>query len=317
MLRRALLLVAALLLPGAARAWPDRPVTIIAPFGGGSSQDVLARVLAPRLMAAWGQPVVVQNVTGAAGVIGVDRAAKATDGHTLLLTGDAAIVVRVSMSPRLPYDPVRDLVPITLLGRTPNVLVVAPSVPATNLQELLALARARPGTLTFGHSGAGTSQHVGGELLRQMAGVDITGVSYNDQAALLQDVLSGRVTMSFNSGVVALPRVRDGSWRALGVSSPERIEVAPEIPAVAEQGLPGFDAQAWLGIMAPASLPPAVVAQVHRDVTAALREPEVAARLRDLGVVLVGSTPEEFAALIAREIPRMAGVLERAGLRAP
>jgi tripartite-type tricarboxylate transporter receptor subunit TctC len=296
-------------------AWPDRPVTIIAPFGPGTSVDIVARILAPRLQAAWGQPVVVTNVTGSAGTIGVDRAVRATDGHTLLLSADAAIVVRVSMAPRPPYDPRRDLAPITLIGRTPNILVVSNSLPAQNLAELVALARTRPGTLTFGHAGNGTSQHIGGEMLAQMAGVELTGVAYNEPAAQIQDVLTGRVTMSFQSGVVALPRLRDNAWRALAVSSPARMQAAPELPTVAELGFPGFDAVAWLGMLAPAAMPAAHIAQVNRAVLAALAEPEIRSRLAELGVELVGSSPEEFRALIEREIPRMAGVLQRAGIR--
>lgn len=298
-----------------AQAWPDRPVTIIAPFGPGTSVDIVARVLAPRLQAAWGQPVVVTNVPGSAGIIGVDRVVRSTDGHTLLLSADAAIVVRISMAPRPPYDPRRDLAPITLIGRTPNILVVANSLPAQDLAELIALARARPGTMTFGHAGPGTSQHIGGEMLAQMAGIELTGVAYNEPAAQIQDVLTGRVTMSFQSGVVALPRLRDNAWRALAVSSPQRMQAAQDLPTVAELGFPGFDAVAWLGMLAPASMPAAQVAQVNRTVVAALAEPEIRARLAELGVELVGSTPDEFRAMIDREIPRMAGVLVRAGIR--
>jgi tripartite-type tricarboxylate transporter receptor subunit TctC len=299
-----------------ALAFPDRVITIVSPFGPGSSQDVLGRLLAPKLQAAWGQPVVVNNVTGAAGVIGVDRVAKAApDGHTLVLSGDAAIVVRVSMSPRPPYDPMRDLTPISLLGRTPNVLVVGPSVPARNVQELVALARARPGSVTFGHAGPGTSQHIGGELLAQLAGVEMTGVAYNEPGAQIQDVLTGRVTFSFNSGVVSLPRVRDGAWRGLAVSSPTRMVAAPDIPTVAEQGFPGFDATAWLGLFAPGNTPAPVVARIHRDVTAAMAEPDLRARLAELGVEIIASTPDVLRELMTREIPRMAGILQRAGIR--
>ncbi|UPY36291.1 tripartite tricarboxylate transporter substrate-binding protein [Sediminicoccus sp. KRV36] len=315
---RRLLLAACLglmALAPAAHAWPDRPVTIIAPFGPGTSVDIAARLLAPKLQAAWGQPVVVTNVPGSAGIIGVERAVRATDGHTILLSADAAIVVRVSMAPRPPYDPRRDLLPVSLLGRTTNILVVSNSFPARNLAELVAIARARPGSVTFGHAGNGTSQHIGGEMLAQMAGVELTGVAYNDAASQIQDVLTGRVTMSFQSGVVALPRLRDNAWRALAVSAPARMAALPDLPTVAEQGYPGFDAVAWLGVLAPASMPAANVARIHRDVVAALAEPELRGRLAELGVDVVGSTPEEFRALIEREIPRMAGVLGRAGIR--
>jgi tripartite-type tricarboxylate transporter receptor subunit TctC len=300
-----------------AQSWPDRPVTIISNFGPGTTVDLIARLIAPRLQAAFGQPFVVQNLAGASGTIGADRVAKAApDGYTLLVTGDAAMVVRVSMDPKPPYVTQRDLAPVTQLAITPNILVVAPSVPANTVQELIAMARARPGQLTFAHAGAGTSQHIGGELLRQLAGIDIQGVSYNDAGAQIQDVLTGRVTMSFNNVTITVPRVRDGSWKPLGVSSIRRLETLPDIPTVAEQGVPGFTAVAWLALMAPAATPRPIVERLNRETVAALRSPEVQPRMLELGMEPVGNTPEEFAALIARETERMAGVLERAGLRA-
>jgi len=315
--RFALIAFALLLAPATARAWPDRPVTIVAVFGPGSSQDVLARLLAPKLQAAWGQPVVVQNVTGAAGVIGVDRVAKsAPDGYTLAMTGDAAIVVRVSMAPKPPYDAVRDLAPISQLVITPNILVVAPSVPAQSLAELIALARAQPGRLTYAHAGNGTSQHIGGALLGQLTGTDLTGVAYNDSASQSQDVLAGRVTMQFGSVVTQMPLVRDNRVRALGVSSSNRVAAAPDVPTIAEQGFPDFTAVAWLALMAPGGTPAPIVAKISADAVAALRLPDVQARLAELGVETVGSSPAEFTALIARETPRMAAILEKGGLRA-
>ncbi len=250
-------------------------------------------------------------------MIGVDRVTKAApDGHTLGLSADAAIVVRVSMPPRPPYDPRRDLVPVTLIGFTANILVVSNTNPARTLPELVAAARARPGELTFGHAGQGTSQHIGGEMLAQLAGVRLTGVAYNDPAAQVMDVLQGPTTMSFQGGVVALPRLRDGAWRALAVSSPRRMAALPDVPTVAEAaGLPGFDSQAWLSVIAPGGTPAPLVARIQRDVAAAMAEPELRARMAELGIEPMASTPEEFAAHIAREIPRMAGVLERAGIR--
>jgi tripartite-type tricarboxylate transporter receptor subunit TctC len=310
-------LVAGQARPAAAQAaWPDRPVTIIIPFGPGTSQDVIARLAAPILTARWGKPVVVQNVTGAAGTIGVERVARAApDGHTIVLAGDAAIVVRVSMSPRPPYDPQRDLAPITLVGRTPNVLVVSSEAPYRNVADIIAAARARPGSITFGHAGPGTSQHIGGEMLAQMAGVQLTGVAYNDPAAQIMDVQTRRVTMSFQSGVVALPKVRDGSYRALAVSSATRLPSLPDVPTVAEQGLAGFEASAWLSMYAPANTPAPIVQRISEDMRTALNDADVKRRLDELGVVLVASTPEELAATIAREIPRMRGVLRAAGIQ--
>ena len=315
--RRALLAAPALIATPAFAAWPERPVTIIVPFGPGSSQDVLARLMAPHLTRAWGQPVVVNNIVGAAGTIGVDRVAKSQpDGLTLTLTGDASIVVRVSMNPRPPYDPVADLAPISQLGRTPNVLVVSNVTPYTSLAQVVAAAKAAPGELSFAHIGAGTSQHIGGELLNMLAGIELNAVAYNDGGAQLQDVIAGRATMTFASIVTALPRLGDGSFRALGVSSPERVPALPDIPTIAEQGFPGFDAVAWLGLFARAGTPPELVARIQRDCVAAMAQPDVAARLSDLGVQVVGNTPAQLAALIQAEIPRMAGVLQRAGLRA-
>ncbi len=313
---------AAALVAGAARpasaqaAWPDRPVTIIIPFGPGTSQDVIARLAAPILTARWGKPVVVQNVTGAAGTIGVERVARAApDGHTIVLAGDAAIVVRVSMTSRPPYDPQRDLAPITLVGRTPNVLVVSAEAPYRTVADIVAAARAQPGSITFGHAGPGTSQHIGGEMLAQMAGVQLTGVAYNDPAAQIMDVQTRRVTMSFQSGVVALPKVRDGSYRALAVSSATRLPSLPDVPTVAEQGLAGFEASAWLSMYAPAATPAPIVQRISEDMRAALNDADVKRRLDELGVVLVASTPEELGATIAREIPRMRGVLRAAGIQ--
>ncbi len=315
--RRALLAAPALIATPAFAAWPERPVTIIVPFGPGSSQDVLARLMAPHLTRAWGQPVVVNNIVGAAGTIGVDRVAKSQpDGLTLTLTGDASIVVRVSMNPRPPYDPVADLAPISQLGRTPNVLVVSNATPYTTLAQVVAAAKAAPGALSFAHIGAGTSQHIGGELLNMLADIELNAVAYNDGGAQLQDVIAGRATMTFASVVTALPRLGDGSFRALGVSSPERVPALPDIPTIAEQGFPGFDAVAWLGLFARAGTPPELVARIQRDCVAAMGQPDIAARLTDLGVQVVGNTPAQLAALIQTEIPRMAGVLQRAGLRA-
>jgi len=179
----------------------------------------------------------------------------------------------------------------------------------------VALARARPGSVSFAHIGLGTSQHIGGEMLAQMSGTELNAIAYNDPATQVPDVLTGRVTMCFNSVVVTLPRIRDGAWRALAVSSATRSPAAPEIPTVAEQGFEGFNAVAWLALLAPVSMPAAKVARVHRDAIAALADPELRARLADLGIETVGSTLAEFRALMEREIPRMAGVLTRAGIR--
>lgn len=301
----------------AAAAWPERPVTLVVPFGASSPADIIGRLLAERLAAAWGQPVVVQNLPGASATIGVDRVAKASpDGHTIGLTGDGAMVVRISMDPPIPYDPRRDLAPISLLLRTRNVLVVNPDVPATTLAELVALARARPGQLSYGHSGVGFSTHLGMEILKQAAGIDITAVPYANEGQMYADLRAGRVQMMIGSGASMVPRLQAREVRALAVTSADRAPSLPEVPTVAEQGFPGFEAVAWFALVAPAGTPPAIIRRVREDAVAAMAEPAVRARLDGFGMVVVGNTPEEFVALIPREIVRMQGVLEPLGLRA-
>jgi tripartite-type tricarboxylate transporter receptor subunit TctC len=314
--RRALLAAPALIATPALAAWPERPVTIIIPFGPGSSQDVLARLMAPHLTRAWGQPVVVNNIVGAAGTIGVDRVAKSPpDGLTLTLTGDASIVVRVSMSPRPPYDPVADLAPISQLGRTPNVLVVSNVTPYTSLAQLVAAAKAAPGAISFAHIGAGTSQHIGGELLNMLAGIELNGVAYNDGGAQLQDVIAGRATMTFASVVTALPRLRDGSFRALGVSSPERVPALPDIPTIAEQGFSGFDAVAWLGLFARAGTPPEIVNKVNAAMNKAIANPAVRDTLERIGAEVQGGTPADFGAFVKAQVAQWEGVVKQANIK--
>lgn len=321
MRRFALTLVSGLTLAwfatGAVAAWPERPVTLIVPFGAGAPPDTIGRLLGERLSTAWGQPVIVQNLPGASATIGVDRVARAApDGYTLGLTGDGAMVVRVSMAPPIPYDPRRDLAPVSLLVRTRNMLVVHPEVPARTLPELVALARSRPGQLAYGHSGVGFSTHLGMEMLKQAAGLDITAVPYANEGQMFADLRAGRVQMMIGSGASMVPRIQAGEVRALAVTSADRAPSLPDVPTIAEQGFPGFEAVAWFALVAPAGTPAEVVRRVHADAVAAMAEPALRARLEGFGLVIVGTTPEEFAALIPREIARMQGVLQPLGLRA-
>lgn len=315
-------LLAALLLLAAAlparAAWPERPVTLVVPFAGGAAADVMARAMQPHLQASFGQPVVILNVPGASGSIGIDRVAKAPpDGYMVVLPGDAGVVVRPSMLPPVPYDPQRDLAPITLIGRTPNVVTISSRLPYRSLVELVADARARPGVLTYAHAGLGTSQHIGAEVLKQMGNLDITGVAYPVSATQLMDVMEARVTMQFGNIIIQTPRLRDGSLRALAVSGPTRAPSLPDVPTVAEQGFPGFDVTAWYGLFARAGTPEEVVARLNRDFIAALGVPDVRAKLVDLGVEVVANSPAEFAAVVAQDIPRMRQVLEKAGAIGP
>ncbi|WP_149536214.1 Bug family tripartite tricarboxylate transporter substrate binding protein [Siccirubricoccus phaeus] len=318
-LLRRLLLAAPLAAPlatPAAAAWPERPVTLILPFAAGASPDITGRLVAERLSAAWGQPVVVQNVPGASATIGVDRVAKAApDGYTIGYTGDGAMVVRVSMDPPIPYDPVRDLAPISLLFRTRNLLVVHPAVPARSLAEFIAHAKAQPGAMSYGHSGIGFSTHLGMEMLKQAAGIELVTTPYTNEGQMVADLISGRLQASLGS-IVLLRRVQAGELRPLAVSSRDRLPALPEVPTIAESGFPGFEAVAWFGLVAPARTPPEILARIQRDTAAALAEPALRQRVEELGLVVVANTPDEFRAMVPQEIARMQAVLQPLGLRA-
>ncbi|WP_165838969.1 Bug family tripartite tricarboxylate transporter substrate binding protein [Roseicella frigidaeris] len=315
---RALLVVLAVLTAHPVlAAWPERPVTLIVPFAAGASPDILGRMLAERLSTTWAQPVLVQNLPGASATIGVDRVAKAApDGYTLGLTGDGAMVVRVSMDPPIPYDPRRDLSPISLLVRTRNLLVVQPGGPVHSVAELVALARARPGQLAYAHSGLGFSTHLGMEMLKQAAGVDITAIPYANEGQMLTDMAQGRVQVMIGSGPGLMRRIREGELRTIAVTSRDRAPLLPAVPTLAESGFPGFEAVAWFGLVAPAATPPSILRKVRDDAVAAMAASPMRERVEEFALVPVGTTPEEFASLIPAEIERMQRVLEPLGLRA-
>lgn len=299
---------------GASETWPTRSVRLIVPLPPGGAPDTLGRVLAERFSLAWGQPVVVENVPGVAGNIGVERAARSpADGYTLLLSGDAAIVVNVTLFKSLPYDPVRDLTPISLVSVTPNILVVNPAIPARTMVELAAYAGANPGKLNAASSGIGTSQHLGLEQFKSIAGIDIAHVPYRDP--YMNDLLGNHVNMAYANIVIALPQIRAGKLVALAVGDQNRLSVAPDIPTTAEAGFPGMNAHPWFGVLAPAGVPAPIVRKVHASVTAALAEPAVREKLTGMGMRLIGSSPEAFGAFIKAEIPRMAEVIRQSGAR--
>jgi tripartite-type tricarboxylate transporter receptor subunit TctC len=297
--------------------YPEQPVRIIVGFPPGVAPDVTARLLADKFTESWGKAVVVENVTGAGSNIATDRVAKAApDGYTLLMGGNSALVISPSLYDKLPYDPLRDFAPISQVFVAANLLVVPPAVPAKTIGELVALARAQPGKLTYGHAGVGTSQHLGGELLKYMAHVDIQPVAYRGTTAVLPDLLAGRLTMSFANISNALPLVREGKLTAFAASSRRRSAAAPDIPTMAESGYPGFDAVPWFGLLAPAGTPPAVIDKVHRETVRVLALPEVQTSLRTLGLDLIGNSPSKFAEVIKAEIPQWATVIRNAGIRA-
>jgi tripartite-type tricarboxylate transporter receptor subunit TctC len=316
------ILTAALLLgltAGSAAAqgsYPDQTIRILVGFTPGVAPDITGRLLAEKFTEAWGKSAVVENVSGAGGNIATERGAKAApDGYTLLMGGNASLIFSPSLYDKLAYDPIKDFAPISQVFIAANVLVVPPDVPAKTLPELIALARAQSGKLTYAHAGAGTSQHLAAELLKSFTQIDIQPVAYRGTTALLPDLLAGRVTMSFANIVNAAPLIREGKLRAFAVTSLKRSAVAPDLPTMAESGYPGFEAVPWFGLMAPAGTAPAIIDKLHRETVKVLALADVRKKLNDLGLDVVGNSPTEFSAVIAREIPQWAKVIKGAGIR--
>jgi tripartite-type tricarboxylate transporter receptor subunit TctC len=297
--------------------YPEQSVRVLVGFTPGVAPDVTARLLAEGLSGALGKPVVVENVTGAGGNIAADRVAKATpNGYTLGMVGNGSLIFSPSLYEKLSFDPVKDFAPISQIFVAANVLVVPSGVPARTLPELVALARSQPGTLTYAHAGAGTSQHLAAELFKSMAGVDIRPIAYRGTTALMPDLLAGRVSLAFANVVNALPLVREGKLRAFAVTSVNRSAVAPDLPTMGESGYPGFEAVPWFGLMAPAGTAPAIIERLHRDTVKVLAAPDVRRKMNDLGLDVIGGSPAELAAVIQRELPQWASVIKQAGIRA-
>jgi tripartite-type tricarboxylate transporter receptor subunit TctC len=297
-------------------SYPDKPLRILVGFVAGGPADVVARMVGDKLTEAWGKPVVIENVTGSGGNMATERVAKsAPDGYTLLLGTSGPFVIHPSLYPKLPFEPVKDFAPITQLCFTANVLVVNNDVPAKSVAELTALARAQPGTLTFGSAGVGTTQHLSGELFKTMAGLDIQHIPYRGIAAVMPDLLGGRLTMVFSSPVSALPLAREGKVRPLAVTSLTRAPSSPDLPTMVEAGFPGFDATAWFALLAPAGTPEPIIAKLHREAVRILALPDVRKRLDELGMVPMGTSPAQFAAAIASEAPLWAKVIKASGAK--
>jgi tripartite-type tricarboxylate transporter receptor subunit TctC len=297
--------------------YPDKPVRILVGFTPGVAPDVAARLVAEKLAEALAKPVLVENVTGAGGNIGAARVAQAApDGYTLGMVGNGSLVFSPSMYDKLDFDPVKSFAPISQIFVAANLLVVPADSPAKTLPELVALARAHPGKLTYAHAGAGTSQHLAAELFKSMAKLDIQPIAYRGTTVLLPDLLAGRVSLSFGNIVNVLPLVRDGKLRAFAVTSSKRSGIAPDLPTMAESGYPGFEAVPWFGLVAPAGTPPAIVDRLHRETAKIMQMPEVRKKLSDIGADAIGGTPAELAAVIEREIPQWARVIKQAGIKA-
>ena len=300
----------------AATGFPEKSLRIVVTFTTGGAPDTLARILSEKLTTVWGQPVVVDNKPGAGGNTGADFVAKAPpDGYTIVVGTVGTHSINPALYSKMPYDAVKDFAPITLLATTPNMLVVHNDVPAKNLKDFIALGK-KEGKMTFASSGSGTSIHVSGELFKTMTGIDMVHIPYKGRATAIPDVLGGRVTMMFDNMPSSLPLVREGKLRALGVTSSVRSLAAPEIPTIAESGLPGFDAVSWFALFAPANTPKPIIDKWQTEVRRILKLPDVAKRLADAGLDAIGSTPEELAAYQKSELTKWAKVVKDSGAKA-
>jgi tripartite-type tricarboxylate transporter receptor subunit TctC len=300
---------------GLAQAYPSKPVRIVVGITPGSPSDSIARLLAQGLGAAWGQPVVVENRPGAGGNIGADTVAKSEpDGHSMLLTASGPIVVNISLMEKLPFDPLKDFAPVTMVYTTPMILTAPPALPVSSVAELIDYARARPGKLNYSSTGAGTPLHLAAELLKQRAGLDVLHVPYKGGPESTAAVMNGEVAFNFN-GLFVMPFVQAGKLKALGVASQQRTRLAPDLPTIAESGVPGFDVNAWGGLFLQGRTPQGIVARVQGDVVRLLGDPGLRAKMMGVGVEPIGNSTEEFTRQIRAEIPRWAQVIKAAGIR--
>jgi tripartite-type tricarboxylate transporter receptor subunit TctC len=298
-----------------AQQYPTRPIRYIVPQAPGGSSDTLARAITQRVGDGLGQTIVVDNRPGATGVIGAEVVVRANpDGYTLLQAATSH-ATNPAMHAKLPYDSVRDFAPVSLLSQQPNIWIVTPSLPVKMMKELIAYVKARPGQLNFGSSGTGGSQHLAGELLKSMAGIDMTHIPYKGSPPALIDLLAGRIPIMSSTMPPVLPHLRTGKVRALAVTSARRSPALPDIPTVAEAAVPGYEAIPWQGLLAPAGTPKPVIARIQAELARVLKQPDIAARLAEQGYETVASTPEWFADYIRTEIAKWSKVIKAAGIK--
>jgi len=301
-------------LPAQAADYPSRPVTLVVAFPPGGPSDVLARIVGKQMEQLLGQPMVIENKPGAGGNIAADFVARAApDGYTLLLGNNSILATNESLYKKLTYSPQKDFIPITLIGTQANILVVNPKVPVQSLTELIDLCRARPGKINFASSGYGAAAHLAGELFKAEARVDIVHVPYKGAAPALQDVIAGNDQMMFATAASVIGHIKNGQVRALAVTTLKRTAILPDVPTMDEAGLKGFEASTWHGLVAPTGTPPEIIARLHDTAVKALHDPGVQASLQRLGVDIVGDTPDEFKAYIAKEVPKWAEVVKASG----
>jgi tripartite-type tricarboxylate transporter receptor subunit TctC len=310
-------LILPIFLPAAAaQNYPTRPIRLIVPYAPGGPNDIFGRMMAQKLSEAFGRQVVADNRGGASGVIGTELAARAApDGYTLLLGGAALFSMNPVLLAKLPYEPLRDFAPVSLIASTPFILVTHPALPAKNVQDLIALARSRPGQLNFGSAGAGGPPRLAAELFKIMAGIDMVHVPYNGGAPALTAAIAGEVQLFFSSIAPALPLVKDGKLKGIAVTSAKRTAVLPEFPTIAESGLPGYAIENWFAVAAPAATPKPIIARLNAELVKAINMSDVRKRFIDLGADPIGSTPDELAAYIRSELAKWGKVVKAAGIK--
>ena len=298
-----------------AQNYPAKPIRIIVPSPPGDGSDLMARAISDKLGAAWNTPVVVDNRTGAGGRVGAEAAAKSpADGYTLIMGNAGSHGINAALYADLPYDIERDFAPITQVMRSPNVLVVSPTLPAGSVPELIALFKASPGKYSYGSGGNGSSAHLSAELFKSMAGVDVVHVPYKGASPALTDVIAGRVVMFIGNLPPAMPHIKSGNVKALAVTTAQRSTLVPDIPTLAEAGLPGFETVAWFGLFAPAGTPKAIVDKLQAEVARIVREPDIRDRIAALGGEPVGNRPDEFAAIVKGDVAKWKKVVKDANV---
>ena len=302
--------------PASAQEYPTKPIRFIVPQAAGGSTDILSRTVGQKLAEALGQQVVVENRTGANGIIGTEAVAKATpDGYTLLAGGTGTIAINVSLHKKIPYDPLKDFAPVVNIAYSTSVLVVHPSVPAKSVAQLIGLAQARPGELRYASAGSGSSPHLSAEVFKTMAGVDIVHVPYRGSTPGVSATVSGEVALMFTGVASALGHIKGGRLRALSVNGPKRSPALPDVPTASDSGLPGFEVDFWIGILAPAGTPAPVVSRLNTEVNRIIEQHEIKDRLVVLGTDPVGGSPQQFAALIRKDIARWAEAIKASGAK--
>lgn len=300
-----------------AQTYPQKPIRLIVPFTPGGSTDILARSIGTELTKAWGQSVVIENIAGAGGSIGADKAAKSpADGYTLLMGHIGTLAVNPSLYPKLPYNPLKDFAPVAWVARVPNVLVVNNNVPAKNVQELVALAKSKPGQLSYGSGGNGSAANLATEYFKMQTQTAIVHIPYRGTAPAVTDLMGGQIQMLFTGAPAVMGQVKNGQLRALAVSSPKRLEALPDLPTVAEAGYKNFEADQWYGVVAPAGTPRDIVLKLNQQINIALNSPELKKRLNTEGAVATPETPEVFGKLISQEIERWRPVITSGRVKA-